>query len=378
MNKIVCLLFLLGINLITASDYRAGGEAGPAEETSDVNYSNLLYGIATDIGRRYDHMEDAYALFLNPEYGLFTLFDGHGGAEVAKFAADDLGPNILAYLNHNPEDKRQAIFDAYITTNNDLPDNIGYKKGATALTALFYDDNLIVANVGDSRAVLSRNGKAYEMSVDQNPEREDEKARIEATGSTVQFVREYIMDKSGKVKLDYWLAGNPGGHRLNMSRSLGDKQFPFVIPDPEFRAIKLNKDDDFLILACDGIWDYMEESQEAVDIVKISLTSGKTLKQAAQDLIEHVKNKAAVPSHLDNMTVIIVGLNSPLDQIQKVINERAKKIAEEKLMLERLLFELKHSSIDSGPGARLSYKRGSDEGYDSFEEGRSERRIKTN
>lgn len=84
-------------------------------------------------------------------------------------------------------------------------DNIALYTGCTACVALITDSEIYCANSGDSRCVLSREGKAIEMSIDHKPELSTEKARIEKAGG---FVEE------NRVK-----------GILNLSRSLGDLEY---------------------------------------------------------------------------------------------------------------------------------------------------------
>ena len=84
-------------------------------------------------------------------------------------------------------------------------DDIGMYVGCTACVALVTKDEIYVANAGDARCVLARNGHAIEMSTDHKPELPTEKSRIEKAGG---FVEE------NRVK-----------GILNLSRSLGDLEY---------------------------------------------------------------------------------------------------------------------------------------------------------
>lgn len=111
---------------------------------------------------------------------------------------------------------------------------------------------IYVANAGDSRCVMSKNGKAVEMSVDHKPNDEKEKARIEAAGSEV----------NGDGRVD----GN-----LNLSRSLGDqksKHRPHLKPEdqaitanPDTYVFDITNDIDFIIIGCDGVWEKQNNDQ---------------------------------------------------------------------------------------------------------------------
>ena len=139
-------------------------------------------------------------------------------------------------------------------------DDISMGTGCTACSALITPTEIIVGNAGDSRAVLAQKAKAklqaIEMSVDHKPELEEEKTRIEKAGGFVE---------DNRVK-----------GILNLSRSIGDLEYKndsslplkdqMITAMPDIRTEKITSETDFIIIACDGIWDCLS-SQEAVDLV---------------------------------------------------------------------------------------------------------------
>ncbi|CAD6199346.1 unnamed protein product [Caenorhabditis auriculariae] len=152
----------------------------------------------------------------------------------------------------------------------------GEDSGTTACVCLMSNEKIIVANAGDSRAVLCRNGKALDLSIDHKPEDEIEKNRITKAGGVID---------DGRVN---------GG--LNLSRALGDhcykknKDLPLreqmisALPDVKIEC--LLPDDEFLVVACDGIWNSME-SQQVVDFVRERLSQGKTCKEICDALCDN-------------------------------------------------------------------------------------------
>ncbi|KAG8430744.1 hypothetical protein GDO86_020059 [Hymenochirus boettgeri] len=124
-------------------------------------------------------------------------------------------------------------------------DEPGSDSGTTAVVALIRGKQLIVANAGDSRCVVSEAGKAVDMSYDHKPEDELELARIKNAG--------------GKVTMDGRVNGG-----LNLSRAIGDhcykrnKNLPpeeqMISALPDIKALTLTEDHDFMVIACDGIW----------------------------------------------------------------------------------------------------------------------------
>jgi serine/threonine protein phosphatase PrpC len=130
-----------------------------------------------------------------------------------------------------------------------------FQAGCTANVLLITPSHLFCTNSGDSRSVLCKRGQAVELSEDHKPDLPSERARILASGHTVE---------DGRV--DGIIA---------ISRALGDWEYknPKLAPEkmavsayPEITKTALGPDLDFVICACDGIWDCMT-SQEACDFV---------------------------------------------------------------------------------------------------------------
>ncbi|CAH1773594.1 unnamed protein product [Owenia fusiformis] len=180
----------------------------------------------------------------------------------------------------------------------------GSDSGCTAVLALIKDNELYVANAGDSRCVLSRNGVAMEMSFDHKPEDEIELKRIHAAG--------------GEVTPDGRVNGN-----LNLSRAIGDHAYKttkdialkdqMITALPDVKSTKLEEGDEFLVLACDGIWNCLT-SQEVVDFVKQRLQDEKKRKTPSI-ICEEIFDRCLAPDTMgdgtgcDNMTCIIVVFN---------------------------------------------------------------------
>ncbi|CAA9988410.1 protein phosphatase 2C, putative [Plasmodium knowlesi strain H] len=150
------------------------------------------------------------------------------------------------------------LFENYYS--NDYEDNIAYSCGSTALVAVILKGYLIVANAGDSRAIVCFNGNSLGMSTDHKPHLQEEEARIKKAGGYIS---------NGRVD------GN-----LNLTRAIGDlhyKRDPFlpqkdqkISAFPEVTCVTLTPEDEFLFLACDGIWD-CKDGQDVVGFVKTRL-----------------------------------------------------------------------------------------------------------
>lgn len=110
----------------------------------------------------------------------FGVFDGHGGAKAAEFAALKLEKNILDEVVGRKDETmvEEAVKAGYLKTDAEfLKEDV--TGGACCVTALIQNGGLVVSNAGDCRAVLSRDGAAEALTSDHRPSREDERNRIE-------------------------------------------------------------------------------------------------------------------------------------------------------------------------------------------------------
>ena len=176
------------------------------------------------------------------------------------------------------------------------------EAGATSVVAAVRNGVLYVANAGDSRAVLCRRGTAVALSEDHKPALPTELARISRAGGWVTA--------QGRIN------GN-----LNLSRALGDLKYKgdkklgrheqIITAQPDVTQRKLEKGDEFIVLACDGVWDCMT-NQEVVDFVRSRLSAGeKNLIAIAEAILDHCiaedpKTTGGIGG--DNMTCIIAKL----------------------------------------------------------------------
>lgn len=115
----------------------------------------------------------------------FGVFDGHGGAKAAEFAAQKLERNIIdEFVRRRDNTKEEeAVKEGYLKTDAEfLKEDV--TGGTCCVTALIRNGNLVVSNAGDCRAVMSRGGVAEALTSDHRPSREDEKNRIETLVSS--------------------------------------------------------------------------------------------------------------------------------------------------------------------------------------------------
>ncbi|KAI4987291.1 hypothetical protein ZWY2020_020091 [Hordeum vulgare] len=272
-------------------------------------------GSFADIGpRRY--MEDEHiridnlsghlgSLLLCPSPNAFYgVFDGHGGSDAAAYMkrhAMKLFFEDSEFLEGLQEDEYflnccNSIRKAFLSADLALADDsvISRSSGTTALTALIFGRQLLVANAGDCRAVLCRKGMAMEMSCDHRPTYEAERQRVTECGGYIE---------------DGYLNGV-----LSVTRALGDWDMKMpqgsaspLIAEPEFQQTILTEDDEFLIIGCDGIWDVMT-SQQAVTLVRKGLRWHDDPERCARELAMEAKRLQT----FDNLTVIVICFASEL------------------------------------------------------------------
>jgi serine/threonine protein phosphatase PrpC len=267
-----------------------------------------VYGFAELQGRR-PTMEDAHNVFQKNDFELFGLYDGHGGPYVSKELAshlnyiiaqkcDELSPtrkSTFSYVlqpwtigsSHYERQIQHALTMSYALMNDSLDTDNARNQGSTAITAVVTKKNIMVVNTGDSRAVLCTNGNAIALSDDHKPNRTDEYERITALGGTVTTY-------AGVPRVQGILA---------LSRAMGDFSLaPYVICTPDIVMHKRSVSDQFLIIACDGVWDVFS-NQEAVNIVLAELKSSDA-HGAAQKLVQAAYDAEST----DNISAIVVVL----------------------------------------------------------------------
>ena len=181
---------------------------------------------------------------------------------------------------------RNAFLQADLALSEDR--SINPSSGTTALAAIVFGRHLMVANAGDCRAVLCRNGEAIDMSQDHRPIYLPERRRVESCGGFVD---------------DGYLNGI-----LSVTRALGDWDMKLprgsrspLIAEPEIKQIRLTEEDEFLIMGCDGIWDVLT-SQEAVSVVKRGLNRHGDPTRCARELVM----EALRLNTFDNLTAVVV------------------------------------------------------------------------
>lgn len=222
----------------------------------------------------------------NPNVHFFGVFDGHGqfGMQCSTFVKDRL-VELLSSDNTLLEDPVKAYNSAFLATNNELHESEidDSMSGTTAITVLVIGDTLYVANVGDSRAVISvKEGSqilAQDLSSDQTPFRKDECERVKLSGARVLSVDQVEGLKDPGVQSwgdeeteggdppRLWVQNGmyPG---TAFTRSVGDSlaEKIGVVAVPEVSTVQLTPNHPFFVVASDGVFEFLS-SQTVVDKV---------------------------------------------------------------------------------------------------------------
>ncbi|KAJ0260057.1 protein phosphatase 2C 25 [Hirschfeldia incana] len=287
----------LDIPIATASEI-AVATSRREEESREVEMEGDGYSVYCKRGRR-EAMEDRFSAMTNLEgdrkHAIFGVYDGHGGVNASAFAAENLDKNVLKEVvgcnnKRDESDVADAVKRGYLTTDAAFLEGKDVRGGSCCVTAMFRDGNLVVANAGDCRAVMSVGGVAEALSSDHRPSRDDERTRIETTGGYVDTFR-------GVWRIQGSLA---------VSRGIGDADLKkWVIAEPETKTLRIDEEHEFLILASDGLWDKVS-NQEAVDIARPFCVGAekKTLLLACKKLVDLSASRGSS----DDISVMLIPL----------------------------------------------------------------------
>ena len=222
----------------------------------------------------------------NNTFLYMAVCDGHGveGHQVSGFIKRTL-PKDLSNALVNKEiltsdkNKKKKIYNiigsTFIKVNEKLISNESINSifsGTTCVSLIYTPIKLICANIGDSRAVLGRYDKknkkwiSINLSRDHKPTEEDEAKRILKKGGRIKpFIDEETGNEVGPLRV--WVKDDevPG---LAMTRSFGDRVAAIAgtICVPEIKEYAFHEGDKFVIIASDGIWEFIS-SEECINIV---------------------------------------------------------------------------------------------------------------
>ncbi|KOH00343.1 type 2C protein phosphatase PTC1 [Saccharomyces eubayanus] len=271
-----------------------------AETPYDISYR---VGVAENKNSKFRRtMEDVHTYVKNfasrLDWGYFAVFDGHAGIQASKWCGKHLHTiieqNILA---DEARDVRDVLNDSFLTIDKEINTKLLGNSGCTAAVCVIrwelpdaaskdsmdltqHQRKLYTANVGDSRIVLFRNGNSIRLTYDHKASDSLEMQRVEQAGGLIM-----------KSRVNGMLA---------VTRSLGDKFFDtLVVGSPFTTSVEITSEDKFLILACDGLWDVIDD-QDACELIK----DINEPNEAAKVLVRYALENGTT----DNVTVMVVFL----------------------------------------------------------------------
>ena len=262
-------------------------------------------------------------------FNIFGVLDGHG--EEGHYASQFVSRYIFHRIKNHPAIKKQdepkQIYhklkeNSYkIIANIFLDADVQIQKekfdvnrsGTTCVIVIQLEEHIICANTGDSRAIMIYdqnnddnlvNSKVFPLSYDCKPDLPNELKRIKACGGMVEKAYDPEVGETGPYRV--WAEGEdyPG---LAMSRSIGDMDAKKcgVIPNPQIVEYIIDPYTKYMIVASDGIWEFISNEQAMKFCNKFYLRNDpvglcQELSQKSISLWE--KNDCAI----DDITVVVV------------------------------------------------------------------------
>lgn len=226
-------------------------------------------------------------------WSFFGVFDGHAGAYVSKYCSEHLLDAILSnekflkaaeklqqngqQISDDSTDVKEAIRVSFIDLDNNIRNTIneGEKSGSTAVVVLVSPSHVYFGNCGDSRAIYCRDAKQAFATADHKPINPEEKSRIEKAGGSVMIQR-----INGSLAVSRAL----GDYEYKMEKHLSATE-QLVSPEPEVSCFKRESDDEFLLLACDGVWDVMS-NDEVIAFVRARMAVSDDLVFVCNELMD--------------------------------------------------------------------------------------------
>ena len=308
-----------------------------------------------------------------PKISYFGIFDGHGGEECSEF----LKNNYMNYLVENanfPFDIKLSMIESFQKIEEDFfklkcKDNIddSDKSGSCALVSVIFDNKVYIANIGDSRAIMSIGGgtKVRQLTADQKPDNIKEFERALKNGSKIylddnddpdrdESKIEFIKDKAELEKMKE-IKENSTEEKifrvypsdLAVMRTIGDikakkKEFGgipgTIINIPEVYIFDINSSDDFIVMGCDGIFDDLS-NQEIVNAAWTVFKNRATEKnydihELSLEACDLVIKSALEKQTTDNLSCIIIGLEGlekflKMNQLKKKVNNNMNNFKKE-------------------------------------------------
>lgn len=259
----------------------------------------ITYGIAEKIGYR-SYMEDMHSIYRDDDREFFAagIYDGHGGKGAAETASGMLTPYFMhawakesGKLFWEQRSESELLREAYLNVDATLIES-GMNSGTAAADLYIIGEKFLAANVGDTRIIMGTGSGSFTLTKDHKPHLREEKARIESLGGRVISM--------GVPRVEGVLA---------MSRALGDTGLkPYVSGEPRIVEGYLGNENDYAVLACDGVWDVLEVN-DVIGVVRAVIDPGKASEEISRTALDR--------GSTDNITVIVLDLREHVKGLKR-------------------------------------------------------------
>ena len=308
-----------------------------------------------------------------PKISYFGVFDGHGGEECSEF----LKNNFMNYLIENPNfpfdiklsmtEAFQKVEESFFKLNCKETLEASDKSGSCALVVLIFDNKVYVANIGDSRAIMSICGgtKVKQLTVDHKPDNIKEFERALKNGSKIylddnddpdrdESKIDFIKDKN-ELEKKKEIKDNSDEEKifrvypsdLAVMRTIGDirakkKEFGgnpgTIINIPDIFVLDINSNDDFIVMGCDGIFDDLSNQEiiNAAWMVFKNRAKDKNydINELSSEACDIIIKFAMEKQSTDNLSCIIIGLEGlekflKMTQLKQKVNSNMNNFKKE-------------------------------------------------
>ena len=292
---------------------------------NEFDNENIIkaYAYNTSNGNIRNYNEDTISikkiiLNNNNNFYFFAIYDGHGGNNCSLYLQKNLYNNIKEFSSKSLQ---KAIYETeqnfLLNESMDINKNLKDTSGSCGIISIIQKNKCIIANIGDSRIVIFKNYKIELVTTDHKPNNEKEKNRItKAGGQIYKNNNNFPIYQNGKKIETPWRV-LPG--RLSVSRTFGDVEAKYekfggkegvIIACPDIYEIELNKSFNFMVIACDGVFDVLsnEDLMKCLEIV-IKEKKGNNIREICGFFAEMIIKSALAKGSFDNVSCIVVVFN---------------------------------------------------------------------
>ena len=257
------------------------------------------------------------------DFYFFAVYDGHGGKGCSIYLKENLHNNIKEFSKQGIKEAIEITEEKFkVEQALNEKGEISDSSGSCGIMAMIQNNKIIIANVGDSRLVLFKNGKVFFATEDHKPNTETEKKRIKNAGGEIYQTFTYFPLRQNGREIEAPWRVLPG--RLSVSRTFGDVEAKdpkfggiggVIMALPDITEFDLDDEFNFMVIGCDGIFDVLS-NEEILECVKIVLNEKKVeeinednIHDLCGDFAGMIVKGAIAKDSSDNVSCIVVAFN---------------------------------------------------------------------